>query len=219
MLIKLYIIRHGKSVSNEYYEKGLVDISESITDPQLSETGIQTSIEKSLRIDTSTNNRQHLFCSELLRSIQTGQYMFPNMKINIAPFLCEIHQNDIITKENTPRPIHEQEKYIKNPHIYHNLNKTLKHQSDWNIFFEWLSKNFIETNIIQDNDEIYIVSHYIATIKFIRDFISKNIVYKDGIQVKPYEFNILQNNDIYYTYITYDEQTKQIHFAESLYEY
>ena len=137
----------------------------------------------------------------------------------MSPFLCEIHQNNIVTKENTPRPQHEQEKYIHSPHIFHNVNNELKSECDWNLFFEWISQKFIDKNIIVDNDEVFIVSHYIATIKFIRDFITKSVVYKDGISVTPYEFNILQNNDIYYTYITYDEQTKQIHFHENIYEY
>ena len=90
----IYYIRHGFSCANLFHNKNLKlsKISSHIKtqkDTPLSNLGIRQSkkLRNRLKVD-------FVFCSPLLRAIQTAYYIFPHKHIIVCPYLIE-KQNEI----------------------------------------------------------------------------------------------------------------------------
>jgi len=106
--IKLFFIRHGFSCANYSNRKSLIPIHSIMLDPQLSNAGIKDL--KQYKNQYNFIKPDYVFSSNLLRAIQTAQYLFPDKKVYVSPYIGE-HG---IGRDNRPSKPSMQRKYLPN---------------------------------------------------------------------------------------------------------
>jgi broad specificity phosphatase PhoE len=205
MKINIYYVRHGKSVSNILFEKGHIEESEKIRDPELCEEGIQ----KSIATGKKYVEPDYLFASKHFRAIQTASLMFPKKEINIAPYIFEYeytHPNHTsICEQNIPRPFKEQCANIDNFLIsYKKFYES--EEPDFQSFLVWLEQFLYDHRYslsFHKSISIFVVSHYL----FLRKSFSKFYHFNDPD---------IKNNDVFHATAEYSKETGSLRMNKDL---
>jgi hypothetical protein len=106
--IKLFFIRHAFSCANFSHRKSPL-LHTLIHDPKLSEAGIEDL--RAYKPQFAKIQPDYVFSSNLLRAIQTAQYLFPDNKVYVSPYIGESG----LGFDNKPSKPSKQRKHLPNP--------------------------------------------------------------------------------------------------------
>jgi broad specificity phosphatase PhoE len=104
--IKLFFIRHAFSCANFSHRKSPL-LHTLIHDPKLASAGIEDI--QAYRKQFASIKPEYVFSSNLLRAIQTAEFLFPNNKIYVSPYIGESG----LGRDNKPSKPTTQRKNIK----------------------------------------------------------------------------------------------------------
>ena len=101
--MNVYFIRHGFSLANATHYGIVPDDHTKLIDCELTRTGILESIKHGHQLRKQIHNIDGVFCSTMMRAIQTAHHMFPKHTINIIPHIKEIENesSDTLMNPNT----------------------------------------------------------------------------------------------------------------------
>ena len=179
-----YMIRHGLSCSNIFYNKNisnfLFPIKYFIKDPFLSDIGCEQS-RRSKSYISDKIQCDIVLSSSLIRAIETASCMFPNNKIEICPYICELNSS----LENQPYTYKSQINRTKH------INNKIKfpeteigyNESDSKKFFRYVFNNY------DCNKTIAIITHssFLMKIMNLNQRMLNNAIYKVTINSESYE--------------------------------
>lgn len=222
-VINVYMIRHGFSETNHMQRKGILGWVQHLfkRDPSLVKEGVDNSIRKGnwLRrimnvrpkekqvtpdfkfIDYSSCNSlppkfDMIFCSELLRAIETAVCMFENRKIYVIPYISEIQGYQNIK----PLSLREQQNVISTKYPKANVVWTYRGASrsrpDFRKFKTFL-RELISKEIKSDDQDEYhvaVVSHSLYMMKYVIS--PKTTRCMNGCYAWRFKVDKPKNNDI-----------------------
>ena len=184
MKLNIYFLRHGLSKCNLLHNckstKYLTFINILRKDPRLSDIGIlqSTKARTYLKKHKLLPHLDYIFCSSLLRSIETSCYMFPTSKVVIAPYISEKSPS----LENVSYNFINQKKRL-NSSIYDNVEfpsseefSQIYNESDLKKFITYIISYY---NITSDSNIAVIThSHFLKDILNQTEKVKNNCVYK-----------------------------------------
>ena len=98
--MNVYFIRHGFSLANATHYDIVPDDLTKLVDCELTRTGILESAKHGRQLRKEVPNIDVVFCSTMMRAIQTAHHMFPKQTINIIPHIKEIENESSDTLMN-----------------------------------------------------------------------------------------------------------------------
>ena len=186
MKITLYMIRHGLSCCNVLHHKELRLAMFNLLhkDPYLSNKGVHQSLKCQAFLKSKNVNVDVVLCSSLIRAIETAVYMFPENRVEIAPYICE----ERCSLENTPYETKRQKDRLqKHVEGYERVKhcKQTKGLSDTNLkeFIKYITENY-DTSL-----RIAVVTHSNFLMKILKtnERMNNNSIFKVVIDTDTYE--------------------------------
>lgn len=189
MHITFYFIRHGFSCTNAIYEYAPWYYQHKryfYLDPVLTKYGR----EQSLLAANIVNDVDLVLSSGLMRSIETGLYMFPNHTVHVIPYIAE----NVPGWGNYSNSIDEQKKYLGplEPRVNYDAiveNPSTANISDFSQFLKWI-KTLLKTSDIIPKDAKHLKIAVMTHSNFMMSSLKLAVRPKNNAIVEQcYEFN------------------------------
>lgn len=158
MKLTLYMIRHGLSCCNIMHHKDLKMSAFNVfrKDPLLTHKGVDQSERAGQYIRPRIPPVDIVFCSALIRSIETAQLMFPDNIVHVCPYICEKRPSLENCPYSTSCQLARLHKHFKDPDSVKFPSSDTKGLSACNLK---LFLDFILENYTLDDQAIAVVTH------------------------------------------------------------